>query len=222
MGKISHLAPEEATPLISEYCRLGGLRKDLERLLACDDHAKTLAQVSYDHANSFTKLVIAESKCGEFRARLHFWPPDEFREQNIHNHRFAFWSHVIRGTLTNHVWTTSSAKTNGMFFKYIYKPRLRREHYEMERQRSCGVKSHRSFDKRSGDTYYFDNITLHSISCSDSPITLLIEDRRHIRGDADVYCDKDRGAVLSMGSPSLKLDTYTALLRKARDVVATT
>lgn len=84
---------------------------------------------SYQHVNHFDKIVLVDP--GDpmgYRLTLHYWPgayDSKVMEQElIHNHRFSFWSHIYRGTLSmeNFVEGDLDGEGGHRLRRYIYRP----------------------------------------------------------------------------------------------------
>ena len=58
---------------------------------------RRVAALSYRHGNGFLKLQLASHR--HSKLRLHVWMPGQLAEENIHDHRWAFASYVLTGTL---------------------------------------------------------------------------------------------------------------------------
>ncbi|MEV6953740.1 hypothetical protein [Streptomyces sp. NPDC051183] len=89
-----------------------------EKLLA------TIAQRSYPHTNHFDKIVLVDSGTNlGYRLTLHLWNPPysdaEAEDEQIHDHRFSFWSHVVAGTLTSQNFVRDATGTIFGEFQYI-------------------------------------------------------------------------------------------------------
>lgn len=87
--------------------RLGRPARMRALLAALLDDGAALATVggrSYRHTNHFDKIVLVDSgDPGGYRLTVHLWDPPysaaEAADEQIHDHRFNFWSSVLAGDL---------------------------------------------------------------------------------------------------------------------------
>lgn len=118
---------------------------------------------SYRHQNGFHKIVIAEGAL--FKLRLHIFekmPEIQVPMENIHNHRWNFASHILKGSLKMEIYEKSDHGRD-VFFDYDYNPSKQGNKYEVN---LCGVTKLKLRSERiysSGDTYYMNNHELHRI-----------------------------------------------------------
>ncbi|MGW0615409.1 hypothetical protein [Streptomyces sp. NPDC002788] len=97
----------------------------LGEILADEKLLASVAQRSYPHTNHFDKIVLVDpgTQLG-YRLTLHLWNPPysdaEAEDEQIHDHRFSFWSHVVAGTLTSQNFVRDATGT--LFGEYQYIP----------------------------------------------------------------------------------------------------
>ena len=175
-----------------------------------------LASKSYLHENSFYKLTLIEVPNSRFRLRLHLWtsgvPSDQF--QNIHNHRFGYYSHILKGTLVNKIWKKSAYGNE--FHHYKYYSRLKSQSYTLD---YCGTHSLDLYSEKmhmAGEIYSMESKDLHDAYAvqGDNLITLFIEEREHLRPYADVFSNKYSLDNTMVQSPSVTSEQYLTILDK--------
>lgn len=178
------------------------------------DLVSSLAKRSYRHANGFTKILLAASLDDKFHLRLHVWPTGIVHEQNVHDHRFSFWSCVLRGRIVNNIWKLAAVGQE--FQHYRYWPRGDANFYRMEWIATQNlVQKCSSYAYGPGDIYDFDSSLLHTISSYDKPMTLLLEDRRDLAPYANVYTDRFFSPTVEISSPSISAREYLSHLDEA-------
>jgi hypothetical protein len=96
----------------------------LQSLLADEPLLAKLAGSSYRHTNHFDKIVLVDSDdLFGYRLTLHLWDPPyseaDATDEQIHDHRFSFWSHVLAGTLTSQNYVRSGAGNAYNEYRYI-------------------------------------------------------------------------------------------------------
>lgn len=171
------------------------------------DVLENLINNSYEHDNGFIKILLAKSDSQQFRLRLHIWPESPLLEQNIHDHRFDFWSSVFCGSLTNIEW---NFKDDGVYMgHYLYFPRHGEDSYDLqwngEKALSCTAQK----TINAGSSYLVEKSTLHTVSKHGGKlITIFVEDRRSIKDYANVYSVRYKKRSFSLSSPSITTNEY--------------
>jgi hypothetical protein len=189
----------------------GGLRRLLMSILVTESEVEYLSRESYEHDNGFLKLLILQSPDDRYRLRLHFWPKTIDRDQNIHDHRFDFWSTILMGKIINHVWKIGDGELR---HHYKYFSRAGKSHYLMRRVSEKRLNRFRCFQVCHKQHYYFDKSWLHTIECEEPAITLMLEDRVGSRPYANVFSASKDNRILSVASPALSKKRYKLLLEK--------
>lgn len=92
--------------LIGQLGEPASLSTLLREILADEEALGSIAARSYEHTNHFDKIVLMDSGSHlGYRLTLHLWNPPysdaEAEDEQIHDHRFSFWSHIVLGTLTS-------------------------------------------------------------------------------------------------------------------------
>ena len=89
---------------------------------------KEVASRSYRHTNHFDKIVVIDSGNNlGYRLTLHLWNPpyseQETQDEQIHDHRFSFWSSVLVGRIVFQNYARDASGT--IFNEYQYIPEKR-------------------------------------------------------------------------------------------------
>ena len=95
-------AGEGLVTVLEDSLSLPRLLPLLQALLADADSLQTVATRSYVHGNGFVKVVLLDEH--GYKLRLHIWFAGSACEENIHDHRWSFASHVLVGTLNSEIW----------------------------------------------------------------------------------------------------------------------
>lgn len=172
-----------------------------------------LAQLSYRHELGFTKLTVGEFPDMGLKVRLHVWRrstmPDE---ANIHNHRFAGYSFILHGHLTDTRWRAHTCP-GGIYLHYRYEPRLNSSEYTLKYVGRASLEALHVVELGEGETYGFSNEDLHTTEVtSASLLTLFIEDRRCLRSYADVFAHRYPAAHHRIAAPALTDEHYLQIL----------
>jgi hypothetical protein len=168
------------------------------------------SSLSYLHDNTFLKLVIVDSICHRFRFRLHWWKRNSpVISQNIHNHRFHFYSNVLLGGVRNTVWTKS--RGGSPYTHYKYQPRLGTENYVLSEVGTSLLSIDSTTHQSAGSLYNLNAEVLHTSDPShgEDVITLFVEDRIALREFADVFSNRYSGRHVTIPSPSLSPSEYS-------------
>lgn len=191
------------------------VRQRLKDLLTDDALVESLLKFSYIHMNGFRKLVIFATPDDRFHMRLHQWFSKEKFDQNVHDHRFTFWSRILAGSITNKLWEPSSSGIP--FTHYEYWPRDGRDTYQMKKVGDVFLKELEPFSVQQGESYFFGDSWLHTTDYNNAPVTLLLEDRRALRPYANVLvrAGKEYKDVVEYDSPSMSLEEYREGIRIA-------
>lgn len=179
---------------------------------------------SYFHDNAFLKLLIMDSTCNRFRFRIHWWKANANTlhvPQNIHNHRFHFYSFVLIGDLTNTVWSVSPE--GAPYVHYTYHPRLNKDTYLLSKVDTKLLRVNHVSHQVAGDKYYLNAEALHTSEPAKGKdvITLFVEDRVSIRPYADVFSNRYTGQEIIISSPALSAPEYMAGLSDMRLMLTT-
>ena len=204
-----HGRDQEAATMLDLLRTPAGLRAVVNSVLTDGAALERFSHDSYNHHNGFVKILLRAAPDDRYRLRLHLWPTTDALAQNIHDHRFDFWSVVLLGTISNHIWTRGPGTLR---YHYKYHSRAGNTTYVMERCSSVELTRSRRFRVEQGAHYYFDNSWLHTIECDSAAITLMLEDRRNIRPYANVFSVHDHECNVTVSSPSLTKQEYRETL----------
>jgi hypothetical protein len=101
----------------------------LRFFLADESLLAEIAGRSYPHTNHFDKIILIDSHDPlGYRLTLHLWNPpyseaDAIDEQ-IHDHRFSFWSNILAGTLISQNYVRTDAGNTYDEYQYIPEKQL--------------------------------------------------------------------------------------------------
>jgi len=199
--------------------------KVIKEILKNEELLIAVASRSYEHVNHFDKIVLVNNLDPRgFRITLHNWNPnldDETkREELIHDHRFSFWSHVMRGKLvSNNFYESSELRVESKDFrKYKYLPS------ETGNIHTCSfeeVKQLVSLGKMSveeGDTYYLNYATTHRVDfpTRDEKLTTFV-----LRGPRErVFCNTYNTFYANRGNESsVPMMTPDVLEAKLKEII---
>lgn len=164
-----------------------------------------LAAGSYQHENGFTKLYLGSCAQGRLKVRAHYWPARAGDSaSNVHNHRFSFTSHVLRGHLNHTVYRETPVGRE--FNHYKYKPRLASTEYVLEYLRTALLDKVSETTLATGTIYDFASTDLHTSEPvgDQRVITLFVEDRSTLSDTCDVYSMKYPPRTLTLDAPALE------------------
>lgn len=139
-----------------------------------------VASRSYRHTNHFDKIVLVDSgACLGYRLTLHLWRPpylrEEVEDEQIHDHRFSFWSRVLVGRIVFQNYARDA--TGALFDEYQYIPeRLGAAtvgNYYINVGRSPLLETGRS-GSRVGEAYYLPYHRIHRVRLSRSEMCCTI------------------------------------------------
>lgn len=94
-------ASEHLAQWLAQRCNLRDIQQLLLQLLANPEQLGQISQRSYQHGNGFLKVVLLDRG---YKLRLHIWFAGQSCEENIHDHRWSFASHILCGTLYSEIW----------------------------------------------------------------------------------------------------------------------
>lgn len=176
-----------------------------------------LAKNSYKHDNGFFKLTLFDTIDKKYKVRIHYWANpflDSPKLQNIHNHRFGFFSLILKGELQNRTWIVSNS--DGIkcgHFKYL--PRMGEKTYSLAYTKDICLSDKGIAKYGVGDIYHMSSQELHTIGINtNSVVTLFLEERSRITEYADVYSLRYPKKDFPIDSPSLSPEQYKETISK--------
>lgn len=111
--------------VIERLGKQGSIFQLFECILNDQSLIEEIAKRSYRHTNHFDKIVLIDSgdRLG-YRLTLHLWTPpyssNEANDEQIHDHRFSFWSHILTGRMISQNFVRDATGT--FFAEYQYIP----------------------------------------------------------------------------------------------------
>jgi hypothetical protein len=160
---------------------LAALRADRPRLEAA-------ASRSYVHANGFLKIVLLAG--AEFKLRLHLWlstiaNPAE-RDEDIHNHRWDFVSHVMAGSYRHQQFAPDDGGLP--YYRYSYEPVGSSGSFSLRHQGMQGLSCVSDETIEAGCTYMLRTEALHRVMGEPSrPTATLMLQAAAMRPVTDIY-----------------------------------
>jgi len=137
--------------------------------------SRTLAG-SYYHENGFHKIVLLSGKF--FKLRLHhFGVSAKIPMENIHDHRWAFASTILKGDLKMDLFMpTQKGSRTEKAYHFIYEADKSSGNYNTEFISVAHLKKSESRTYRAGDTYLMNTHELHRIrnTSGQESITLML------------------------------------------------
>ncbi|MDA2803645.1 hypothetical protein [Nocardiopsis suaedae] len=110
--------------LVRHLAAPGPVLRLLREVLDTPPLLARIAGRSYHHTNHFDKIVLADSgarRC--YRLTLHLWRPpystEEALDEQIHDHRFSFWSSVLTGRLDSQNFVRDASGDDYGEYQYI-------------------------------------------------------------------------------------------------------
>jgi hypothetical protein len=107
----------EFDTILAEYFDSSRLVKLLGSILDSKDYISEMAENSYVHDNGFDKIVLVSD--ARYKLRLHIWWDELTSEENIHDHRWDFYSVVISGSIRFEQYKVADTGTLLHEYKYI-------------------------------------------------------------------------------------------------------
>jgi hypothetical protein len=183
---------------------------------------ETLASKSYVHENGFYKLTVIDKSNAKLRVRIHYWPargvaPAQI--ENIHNHRFNYYSYILSGGISNRIWKVAS---NGATYQhYQYRPRMQKQSYVLDYRGESLLEECEERQYHSGDLYCMNAEDLHVASAYqfNDVVTLFIEERATLRPYADVFSNEYPNKNVPIASPALTSKQYLEVLSTIANVL---
>jgi len=198
---------------------LSGSFSDLPELLDAlskdPSHLRRLAALSSHHENGFLKIVLMDLPDLRLRLRLHFWQRARIEgpqpANNIHNHRFSFYSLLLFGHLRQHTWSVGA--TGLRYSHYLYYPLDGSMTHALQYVGKASLQATEKTTLTSGSCYFFPSDVLHTSECfTDTAATLFLEDRTSLRPHADVFSLKYPSHSAAVHARPIRPDEYVLVL----------
>ncbi len=142
----------------------------IKEILSNEKLLDEIASRSYEHVNHFDKIVLIDNPNPKgYRLTIHSWNcnygKEILDEELIHNHRFSFWSHIFRGTLTseNFLEAKEFSIEKKTFNRYIYRPSKTGNIHDCEFDAKAQLNKVETITYKPGDIYYLNYKTTHRI-----------------------------------------------------------
>jgi len=211
------------TIFLKELAAREAPRRIIEEILVNRDLISLIASRSYQHANNFHKILLSDSRQpGGYRLSIHHWysvrgepaPSDE----PIHNHRFSFWSHIFRGTMSASVYVESDRAGDGsaLFPRYRYLPANTGNVHVCKYDGQARLSEVESVTYSSGDVYYLNYQILHRVhrpGYDQMLCTLVLRGPRE-REYAETYNSSYPRDGVAYNTPPMNPDQLRAILTR--------
>ena len=152
-------AGEGLVSVLEEQLSLPQVLALLQGLLADEQALQAVAARSYVHGNGFVKVVLLDEH--GHKLRLHIWFAGSACEENIHDHRWSFASHVLVGTLSSEVWADDAQ--GQVLPEYRYAAATATLAADKQAQGSCRVSLQQHCQYSAGSSYVMPKQVLHRI-----------------------------------------------------------
>lgn len=134
----------------------------LQGILQSPQLLQQVSQRSYQHGNGFLKVVLLDRG---YKLRLHIWFAGQGCEENIHDHRWSFASHILTGTLRSEIWRdVSNASTQTLSTEeFEYHAASARHPAHKIKQADCLLQRESELAYHAGQSYVMPEQKLHRI-----------------------------------------------------------
>jgi hypothetical protein len=173
-------------------------------LLANGDALASVASRSYPHVLGFDKIVLSDGE-NSAQLRVHVWWPDRTpTREDVHNHRAAFWSHVLTGRLACTLYEEiDSASDPGTDTEVIGMAKFREcgrvgdQEWDFEHLGPASLRPTVRLLLAPGTSYELPAETLHRIEVPvESLVVTVVLQRGQKRQWSTVYAEPTRGPTL--------------------------
>lgn len=208
------------------------LNEVINEVIEHEELLEKVANASYKNATGFLKIVLIEGKEG-WKIRLHVWEQKEEKE-HPHNHKWDFYSKIIKGYLRQEMYeTVSNTATCSFCQQYSIREPVSlmpvnpgkiscpcRDDFALtikhvNDQEQYAIMQLKSIDLIPAECSYFvRNNLIHSIIPSKGAISLVFTSEK-VKDNSEVYVLSDAtNADIVRSSPSVtKSELYEALLQ---------
>lgn len=121
-----------------------------------------VSQRSYQHGNGFLKVVLLDRG---YKLRLHIWFAGQGCEENIHDHRWSFASHILTGTLRSEIWRDVNAADAHSLSTEEFQYHAANAHHPAQKIKlaDCLLQRESELAYRAGQSYVMPEQKLHRI-----------------------------------------------------------
>jgi hypothetical protein len=187
---------------LREFRDTGALSSALLKIVASPSDLAQVGVRSLQHANGFSKLVLAEGN--RRQVRLHIWDnenlPGHARPlENAHNHRWPFATLLLAGAYTA---TTFQPSEGDAYAWHKYAPSKTPVAYELDLAGTCDLVPVNQTTLVAGSSYWVDPTVVHRVTITpDVPLTAtLVLVGRHASATTDVFVPRELGEATAVGA----------------------
>ncbi|MEW2166686.1 hypothetical protein AB0912_27350 [Streptomyces sp. NPDC007084] len=184
---------DAARSVVSSLARPDFLRGLIAELAAGEGDTAHCAERSYQHVLGFRKLLLIDAGA-EHRLRAHLWQAgnDAVGGKDVHNHRSALASHVVRGRLRMELYERAPGpEADTDLVTTAYEERLPERHagWLLTPRGTARLRLLHTAHYAAGSSYALPAHTLHRASCDpgEPTVTLFLETGGGRLGRTDVF-----------------------------------
>lgn len=216
-------AVEENTAFLTALAKIDGPKRLIEEVLRDREALSRVASASYRHANGFHKiLLLGKTHSAAYRLSIHHWyrACDESSavDEPIHNHRFSFWSHIVRGTMRASFYTECNNSEEGgtILPRYRYLPMSTGNIHTCKYDGNARLKQSDSKTYLTGEVYYLNYMILHRVHAPENGervCTLVLRGPRE-RDYAETYNTSYAREGIDYNTPVMQPDELGVVLMR--------
>lgn len=138
------------------------IRTLIQQILNDPELLQSVSSRSYQHGNGFLKVVLLDRG---YKLRLHIWFAGQACEENIHDHRWSFASHILAGTLRSEIWrdVDTCQTSNLLADEYEYHAAQASQTAYKTQKGQCQLALEAEVAYHAGQSYVMPEETLHRI-----------------------------------------------------------
>ncbi|WP_432043181.1 hypothetical protein [Streptomyces cadmiisoli] len=179
-----------ARDVVAELGRTDRLLELIAELASGEGDPEGCARLSYRHVLGFDKLLLIDGG-PRHMLRAHLWHPGAgaVGEEDIHNHRCALASHVVRGRLAMELYETCRPEDGIRAERYEESLAAGTADWRLRRVGPARLRLTHVGRYAEGSGYALPAHTLHRAWCDTNvpTVTLFLETGRERRGHTDVF-----------------------------------
>ncbi len=145
------------------------LAEALKKIIQDPEQHRLIGERSYNHDNGFSKIVLHTHD--GYKVRIHIFSNGLMGVENFHNHRWAFTSLVIAGTLNFDV-ATVQENEDGEFEQWFY--HKEGDIFNLLQTGKFYDLDWKSYSHDAGNSYRMDTSTIHRITKSEEYTATLV------------------------------------------------